>query len=189
MLNDPNCYNEKGLNTLAKELEESKSNVAVTVIEQNPKRSSKIADNLNNSLVLNGDGLDQDLLEEANILSTDMILALTDDDETNIIISAIARKNNLEIFVGHIFLYHPVLSKLKKLMKKEKIDSIYLGWHRFGPFKEKLSLDIENPPNIQLYHAQNIKEHLEGTIRHPSLGESGLHTSWVMDKILNPLNN
>jgi len=55
---------------------------------------------------------------------------------------AIARKNNLEIFVGHIFLYHPVLSKLKKLMKKEKMDSIYLGWHRFGPFKEKLSLDL-----------------------------------------------
>ena len=55
---------------------------------------------------------------------------------------AIARKNNLEIFVGHIFLYHPVLSKLKKLMKKEKISSIYLGWHRFGPFKEKLSLDL-----------------------------------------------
>ena len=50
------------------------------------------------------------------------------------ILLAIARKNNLEIFVGHIFLYHPVLSKLKKLMKKEKIDSIYLGWHRFGPF-------------------------------------------------------
>ena len=55
---------------------------------------------------------------------------------------AIARKNNLEIFVGHIFLYHPVLSKLKKLVKKEKIDSMYLGWHRFGPFKEKISLDL-----------------------------------------------
>ena len=55
---------------------------------------------------------------------------------------AIAKKNNLEIFVGHIFLYHPVLSKLKKLMKKEKIDSMYLGWHRFGPFKEKISLDL-----------------------------------------------
>ena len=27
-------------------------------------------------------------------------------------------------------------------MKKEKIDSIYLGWHRFGPFKEKISLDL-----------------------------------------------
>ena len=54
----------------------------------------------------------------------------------------IARKNNLEIFVGQIFLYHPVLVKLKKLLKNEKIDSIYLGWHRFGPFKEKLSLDL-----------------------------------------------
>ena len=54
----------------------------------------------------------------------------------------IARENNLEIFVGHIFLYHPVLIKLKKLMKKEKIISIYLGWHRMGPFKEKLSLDL-----------------------------------------------
>ena len=58
------------------------------------------------------------------------------------ILLAIARKNNLEIFVGHIFLYHPVLSKLKKLMKKEKINSMYLGWHRFGPFKEKISLDL-----------------------------------------------
>ena len=58
------------------------------------------------------------------------------------ILLAIARKNNLEIFVGHIFLYHPVLSKLKKLVKKEKIDSVYLGWHRFGPFKEKISLDL-----------------------------------------------
>ena len=58
------------------------------------------------------------------------------------ILLAIARKNNLEIFVGHIFLYHPVLSKLKKLVKKEKIDSMYLGWHRFGPFKEKISLDL-----------------------------------------------
>ena len=34
------------------------------------------------------------------------------------------------------------LIKLKKLLKKEKIDSIYLGWHRFGPFKEKISLDL-----------------------------------------------
>ena len=58
------------------------------------------------------------------------------------ILLTIARKNNLEIFVGHIFLYHPVLSKLKKLVKKEKIDSMYLGWHRFGPFKEKISLDL-----------------------------------------------
>ena len=84
---------------IAKELEENKSNIAVTIIEQNLDRSSKIADNLNNTLVLNGDGLDQDLLDEANISSTDMILALTDDDETNIIVSAISRKNDCKSLI------------------------------------------------------------------------------------------
>tara|TARA_Y200000002_G_C22491899_1_gene583354 strand:- start:141 stop:845 length:705 start_codon:yes stop_codon:yes gene_type:complete len=84
---------------IAKELEDNKSNIAVTVIEQSKERSSKIADNLSNSLVLNGDGLDQDLLEEANIASSDMILALTDDDETNIIVSAIARKNKCKSLI------------------------------------------------------------------------------------------
>jgi trk system potassium uptake protein TrkA len=84
---------------IAKELEDNKSNIAVTIIEQSKERSSKIADNLNNSLVLNGDGLDQDLLDEANISSSDMILALTDDDETNIIISAIARKNKCKSLI------------------------------------------------------------------------------------------
>ena len=84
---------------IAKELEESKSNIAVTIIEQNKNRSSKIADNLNGTLVLNGDGLDQDLLDEANIGSTEMILALTNDDETNIIVSAIARKNSCKSLI------------------------------------------------------------------------------------------
>ena len=84
---------------IAKELEDNKSNIAVTIIEQSKERSSKIADNLNNSLVLNGDGLDQDLLDEANIASSDMILALTDDDETNIIVSAIARKNKCKSLI------------------------------------------------------------------------------------------
>ena len=84
---------------IAKELEESKTDISVTIIEHNLKRSNKIADNLNNSLVLNGDGLDQDLLDEAGISSTDMILALTDDDETNIIVSAISRKKNCKSLI------------------------------------------------------------------------------------------
>tara|TARA_B100000787_G_scaffold154092_1_gene128713 strand:- start:1055 stop:2446 length:1392 start_codon:yes stop_codon:yes gene_type:complete len=84
---------------IAKELEESKTDISVTIIEHNLSRSTKIADNLNNSLVLNGDGLDQDLLDEAGISSTDMILALTDDDETNIIVSAISRKKNCKSLI------------------------------------------------------------------------------------------
>jgi predicted dehydrogenase len=49
---------------------------------------------------------------------------------------------------------------------------------------ENESLFIENPENIQLYHAKNIKKHLEKNYTHPSPGESGLHTAWFMDRIV-----
>ncbi len=45
-------------------------------------------------------------------------------------------------------------------------------------------LDIPNPKHIQEFHVGNLKNHLLGEKTHPSLGSSGLHTSWVMDKIL-----
>ena len=45
-------------------------------------------------------------------------------------------------------------------------------------------LHIDNPPHIQQYHVENIKKHLLGINVHPSVGKSGVHTSWVMDKIL-----
>ena len=48
-------------------------------------------------------------------------------------------------------------------------------------------LFIENPENIQLYHVQNMREHLLGNGQHPSTGETGAHTSWVLDKILGTL--
>ncbi|MDC6365426.1 MULTISPECIES: Gfo/Idh/MocA family protein [Flavobacteriaceae] len=45
-------------------------------------------------------------------------------------------------------------------------------------------LDIPNPEHIQKFHAENIKNHLQGIAEHPSTGKSGLQANWVMDKIL-----
>ena len=50
--------------------------------------------------------------------------------------------------------------------------------------KETIILTIDHPVNIQLYHVQAMKKHLDGIEEHPSTGETGLHTAWVMDKIL-----
>ena len=69
------------------------------IIESSNERATFIADHLKSTLVLNGDGLDQNILDEANIKDADMMLALTNDDETNIIISAVARKNNCESLI------------------------------------------------------------------------------------------
>ncbi|AWH84096.1 oxidoreductase [Flavobacterium album] len=43
---------------------------------------------------------------------------------------------------------------------------------------------IGHPENIQLYHVQNMREHLLGNAIHPSTGMTGAHTGWVMDRIL-----
>ena len=42
---------------------------------------------------------------------------------------------------------------------------------------------IEHPENIQLYHVQNMREHLLGNITHPSTGRTGAHTNWILDRI------
>ncbi len=46
------------------------------------------------------------------------------------------------------------------------------------------SLSIAHPKHLHQYHVANMKKHLNGGFVHPSTGASGLHTSWVMDKIL-----
>lgn len=53
--------------------------------------------------------------------------------------------------------------------------------------KGRHSLMIEHPENVQLFHVQNMRDHLSGKATHPSLGESSAHTNWIMDKILGVL--
>jgi 1,5-anhydro-D-fructose reductase (1,5-anhydro-D-mannitol-forming) len=48
----------------------------------------------------------------------------------------------------------------------------------------RTALNIKHPENIQLYHAQNMREHLLGNSVHPSNGLTASHTSWVMDSII-----
>lgn len=50
--------------------------------------------------------------------------------------------------------------------------------------KNKIELFIDHPENVQLYHVQKMKEHLYGESMHPSIGESAVHTNWIMDQIL-----
>lgn len=47
------------------------------------------------------------------------------------------------------------------------------------------TMEIPQPEHIQEFHVENIKKHLLGKAIHPSTGKTGLHTNWVMEKILN----
>lgn len=55
---------------------------------------------------------------------------------------ALAKNKNLMIFVGHIFLYHPILKKLKEIHKKESISYLKLNWVKLGSFNEDILLDL-----------------------------------------------
>ncbi len=61
------------------------SNLHTKIIEKSRGRAEEVADKLERTIVLNGDGLSLDLLEEANIEKVDAVLAVTDDDKTNML--------------------------------------------------------------------------------------------------------
>jgi len=75
---------------VAQELE--RMGVSLKIIEHNPNRAEWLAQQLDEAIVIHGDALDRELLEEEAIDSMDDFLALTNDDETNILGSLIAQK-------------------------------------------------------------------------------------------------
>ena len=77
---------------LAKNLEESFDSARVKVIEKNKERAELIASELNNTIVINGDALDEEVLMEANINEVETVLALTNDDEDNLMVSVLVEK-------------------------------------------------------------------------------------------------
>ena len=46
------------------------------------------------------------------------------------------------------------------------------------------NLFIDHPKHVQQFHVENLRAHLLENREHPSTGKSGLHTSWIMDRIL-----
>jgi len=77
---------------LAKNIEQSFESTRIKIIEKNKERAEYIANELNNSIVINGNGLDEDVLSEANLDEVETVLALTNDDENNLMVSVLVEK-------------------------------------------------------------------------------------------------
>ena len=80
-----------GLN-LAKLLEKNFEGARVKIIEKDKERAELIASDLSSSIVICGNALDEEILKEANIEEAETILALTNDDEDNIMVCVLAEK-------------------------------------------------------------------------------------------------
>jgi trk system potassium uptake protein TrkA len=91
-----------------------KKSVYTKIIEKNPERCAKIAEKLNKAIVLCGDGSDQELLRTENIQDMSMVVTLTNDEETNIITSLLAKRMGASRTITKIskFGYFPLMSMI-----------------------------------------------------------------------------
>ena len=77
---------------LAKNLEESLDAARVKIVEKDKDRAEFLANELNNTIIINGNGLDEEVLIEANLEEAETVLALTNDDEDNLMVSVLVEK-------------------------------------------------------------------------------------------------
>jgi trk system potassium uptake protein TrkA len=77
---------------LAKNIEETLDAARVKIVEKDKERAEFLASELNNTIVINGNGLDEEVLAEANLEEAETVLALTNDDEDNLMVSVLVEK-------------------------------------------------------------------------------------------------
>jgi trk system potassium uptake protein TrkA len=77
---------------VAQEIERKQARTKVKMIESSRERAVAVADELRRTVVLHGSALDQKLLMEADIQRSDLMVALTNDDQVNILSSVMAKR-------------------------------------------------------------------------------------------------
>lgn len=85
---------------VAQALEERGDRLRVKIIEKDRGRAEIAADSLTRTIVLNGDGMDIDLLMEAAIDRADAVLAVTDDDKTNLLAAVRAKQAGCKMAIA-----------------------------------------------------------------------------------------
>lgn len=77
-----------------------RSHPRAKIIEKNRATAEAAADSLERTIVLNGDGMDADILMEASIDRADAILAVTDDDKTNLLVAVRAKQAGCQMTIA-----------------------------------------------------------------------------------------
>jgi trk system potassium uptake protein TrkA len=83
-------------------------------MEKDEKKCEKLSVDLDRATILCGDGTDMNALDEENFKNTDALVALTDMDETNVIISLYAKEKKVDKVVTKINRNH-VLEMVKTI--------------------------------------------------------------------------
>ena len=77
---------------LAREIEENHPGVTAKIIEFDKEHAERAANALSRTVVIHGDALDPEILEEANVSSSEAVVAVTNEDEVNVLASLLAKR-------------------------------------------------------------------------------------------------
>ena len=98
----------------AKQLEINGSSRDITLVELGEERSRFLAEKLETTLVINGDALDDSLIDELNLKNYKIAIATTNSDENNILLSMVSKRAGIDRVCAliHNPLYNNLLSGL-----------------------------------------------------------------------------
>ena len=112
--------------TVAQHLEDAPTRLRTKVIEKNRQVAERAAEALERTIVLNGDGLDAALLAEAGILRADAMLAVTDDDKTNMLACVRAKSEGCPYVIdAYVNPRATTVSSILRHMRHGRVRAVY----------------------------------------------------------------
>jgi trk system potassium uptake protein TrkA len=147
---------------LAQQVERDHPHVSLKLIEVSKQRAEFVAQTLERTVVINGDALDSDILEEANASTAETIVAVSNDDEVNILASMLAKrlgcrraatlvnKNSYGPLVGNLGIEAIVnprtitVSRILEHVRRGRIRSVHTLAEGFGELIEAEALETSS---------------------------------------------
>lgn len=87
---------------LAKKLEAIKTKTKIKIIEKNQERCEFLSQNLNNALIIKGNGTDLELLNQEEIGESDVVVSVTNNDEKNLLCSLLVKQLGVKRVVSRV---------------------------------------------------------------------------------------
>ena len=157
---------------LAQQLETDFHEGNVKIIEIDKNRAELVAKSLSKTVVLNGDVLDLEILDEAGVARTEAVVAVTNDDETNILSSLLAKRygceraitlvnkttyNTLVGTLGVDVVVNPrgiTVSKILQHVRRGRIHAVHSLHEGFGELIEAAALETSSLVGVPLQEAK-----------------------------------
>lgn len=170
-----------GLN-LAQRVERTNPHVALKLIETDKARAELVAQRLDRTVVIHGNALDTEILEEANVAATEAIVAVSNDDEVNILGSLLAKrygcrravtlvnKTSYGALVGSLGIDTVVspraitISSILQYVRRGRIRSVHSLSEGFGELIEAEALETSSLVGVPIRQARLPEGVLIGAI-------------------------